>query len=331
MKSTELMANIGSIITSSLEFNEILEGIMMEVRLYFKPKNWSLLRFDQTSNTLVFAIAEGIHYSDVKDIRLKAGEGIAGSVVGSGKSIFVPDTSQDDRFSDRIDMITGFTTHSVIAVPIMTKGTMYGVIEIINREDDIPFSEDDHIILKTVADFSAIAFENNHVYSKAINRGEVDQLTGLYNQARLKKTIEMYADPDSPHRREVDQSGHIITVYLDLDMFKEVNDRYGHAEGDEVLRRVSMRLQSLFRSDDLIFRIGGDEFLVIFNTSNESDIETIIKRIDVILSSLKITSMEKGYSVGLSFGIVHGPPDTLADQIHEADLAMYENKKSKQA
>jgi diguanylate cyclase (GGDEF)-like protein len=329
MNSTELMANIGSIITSSLKFNEILEGIMMEIHLYFKPRNWSLLRYERTTNSLFFVIAEGIRYSDVEDIRLRKGEGIAGTVVKTGQSIFVSDTSRDDRFSDRVDRVTGFTTNSIIAVPIMTKGTIFGVIEIVNRENEKPFTEEDHVILKTIADFSAIAFENNLIYNEAINQSEIDSLTGLYNQAKLEKVIEDYSNPELQHRREKDHYNHIITIYIDLDLFKEINDRFGHAEGDEVLRRVSMRLRSLFRSDDLVFRLGGDEFLVIINIDAENDIDSVTQRIENILSSIKITSVKKGYTIGLSYGIVNGPQGTITDQIKMADHAMYENKNTK--
>jgi diguanylate cyclase (GGDEF)-like protein len=322
-----LFANIGKLITSSLELNNILEGIMEEVKLYFNPQHWSLIRYDHTSDTLLFVIFNGQSNSKVENISLKPGEGIAGTVVTTGKSIFVPDTSIDPRFSDKVDKIIGFQTKSIIAVPIKVKEWVFGVIEIINRENQKQFTEDEHLILKTIADFSGIAFANNLLYEKAISESEIDNLTGLYNKGKLDEFIKEHADRETPHRRDADIHSDIIAVYIDLNDFKEVNDTYGHAEGDEVLRKVSMRLGSLFRSDDLLFRIGGDEFLVLIKIEEGMESGAIIKRIDDVLSNLKVTSIKKGYTVTLSFGIKTGKIGEIDRIIHDADLDMYKKKR----
>ena len=106
------------------------------------------MRYDHTSNKLFFVIIEGVNYNKVENINLRLGEGIAGTVVKTGESIFAPDASKDQRFSDKVDKITGFKTESIIAVPIKIKDWVFGVIEIVNRENKEPFTEDEHIILK---------------------------------------------------------------------------------------------------------------------------------------------------------------------------------------
>jgi diguanylate cyclase (GGDEF)-like protein len=285
------------------------------------------MRYDYTSNMLVFMIMEGLVKSDIEGISLHPGEGIAGSVIKTGESIFVPDTSLDPRFCDKVDKITGFKTKSIIAVPIKFKNLVIGVIEIINRENQDFFTEDEHLILKTIADFSAIAFFNNIIYEKALTKSEMDTLTGLYNKAKLDEYIKEHASKETPHRRDADTHSDIIAVYIDLNDFKEVNDNYGHAEGDEVLRRVAMRLESLFRSDDMIFRIGGDEFLILIQIDEDMESATIIRRIEDVLSNLRITSIKKGYSVTLSFGIKTGRIGEIDRVIHDADLDMYEKKR----
>lgn len=329
-RSTDLLVNVGRLITSSLDLREILNSIMHEVRLYFKPQNWSLLRFDEASQELIFLIIEGISPRKVENVVLKPGEGVAGYVVQTGKQVFVPDTSVDSHFSSRIDKITGFSTKSIIAVPIKMQDRVYGVIEIINREeDDAPFTSEDCEILQAVASFSAIAFANHSAYELALNQSEIDHLTGLYNLCKLEAVFKESISGVSPHRRRSDKKTEIIAVYIDLDFFKEVNDRYGHAEGDEVLKKVAMRLRSLFRSDDLIFRMGGDEFLVLIQLDASLDVKAIIERIEHILGEIEITSMKKGYTVKFSYGITHGSPENIRELIHSADLIMYENKKDR--
>ena len=152
----------------------------------------------------------------------------------------------------------------------------------------------------------------------------------MYNYTKLDSLIKEFTDRNIPHRRNIDTDSNIILVFIDLDRFKEINDEYGHNEGDEVLKRVAMRLRSLFRSDDMIFRTGGDEFIVILQLDKKMDTESIMNRIEDVLSSITITSVKKGYSVQLSYGIKSGPVTSIKELIHDADLKMYDNKKEKQ-
>ncbi len=325
-KKNRLFANIGKLITSSLDSKTILEKIMVEVKLYFNPGHWSLIRYDHSSNLLYFAIIEGLDFDQIKDIQLKPNEGIAGTVVATGESIFVPDTSVDERFTNRVDLVTGFKTETIIAVPIKIRDQVYGVIEIINHENHGQFSVEDHLILQSIADFSAIAFYNNSIYEQAVIKSEIDSLTGLYNKGKLESIINISSTKYNKGRRDSDIYSEIIIVYIDLDKFKDINDKYGHAEGDEVLKKVALSLGSVFRSDDLIFRIGGDEFLVLIKLEEGLDANPIMERIQNVLKQIKISSLKKNYTAEFSFGIKSGLMSEIKDLIHEADLHMYENK-----
>lgn len=97
----KLYSSLGKIITSSLEQQEVLSAVMEEVRLFFSPKNWSLMRYDENSEELFFLIAEGIQFNHIRSIRLKSGEGIAGSVVQTKSPIFVENVKNDPRFSKK--------------------------------------------------------------------------------------------------------------------------------------------------------------------------------------------------------------------------------------
>lgn len=325
-RKNRLFANIGKLITSSLDSKTILEKIMMEVKLYFNPQHWSLIKYDHSSNLLYFAIVEGLDFDQIKDIKLKPNEGIAGTVVSTGESIFVPDTSVDERFTNKVDLVTGFKTETIIAVPIKIRDQVYGVIEIINHENHGQFSAEDHLILQSIADFSGIAFYNNSIYEQAVIKSEIDSLTGLYNRGKLESIIENNSIKYNQGRRDSDIYTEVIIVYIDLDKFKEINDNYGHAEGDEVLKKVALSLGSVFRSDDLIFRIGGDEFIVLLKLEEGMDANPIIKRIQDVLIKIDISSLKKNYSVKFSFGIKSGLITEIKNLIHEADLLMYENK-----
>ena len=326
-KIKKLFASIGSLITSSLELEEIVDGIMEEVRTFFEPGNWSLLRLDPNTNELFFMIARGIDSDLVKDVRLKPGEGIAGTVAETGEPIYVPDTSKDSRFTDKIDRITGFTTRSVMAVPLIFRDTTYGVIELVSRSENDLFSEDDYLILKTIADFSAIAFSNAVLYEQALLMGSTDPLTGLYNRHKLENLVDDWNSLQ--HFRRVDDPNMIAIIMVDVDNFKQINDMHGHRQGDRVLKHLARIIRASLRNDDFLFRIGGDEFLAIIRVPPDAKTELVERRLIRNLNKLNRESDNLGFPVLFSYGISIGPPSKIKVLIEESDANMYEQKRKK--
>ncbi len=326
MQIKKLYASIGKLITSSLELNEILEGIMEEVRVFFNAENWSLMRLDPNTSKLFFVIVQGIDGTAVENIRLGLGEGIAGIVAKTGKPIFVPDTSRDNRFSSKVDRVSGFKTRSIMAVPLVFRKQVYGVIELVNRTTGGSFTEDEHLILQTIADFSAISFANANLYEQVLLLGNTDPLTGLYNRAKLDEIIAEAEKAKGPRRRKNDKETCAVVVVIDIDNFKEINDNYGHREGDAVLKELSRLLKARLRTNDCIFRIGGDEFLALIRTSSPDSLEHLEKRVLKSLSGIASFSMNNKYRARFTSGSSSGPLSSLRNLIHHADLAMYENK-----
>ncbi len=324
----QLYANIGKLITSSLELDKVLEGIMEEVKVFFDAENWSLMRLDPNTDELFFVIVQGIDRKAVENIRLGPGEGIAGMVAKTGKSVFVPDTSADPRFSDRVDRASGFRTRSVMAVPLIFRGAVYGVIELVNRTTGASYTEDEHLVLQTIADFSAIAFANAALYEKVLSLGATDPLTGLGNRANLEEIILNAEQSAGRRRRRVDEDMHALVAVIDIDDFKGINDTYGHREGDAVLKEISRLLRAHVRGNDTVFRIGGDEFLVLMTGPSAVTLAAMENRMRASLSSISEFSMGTRYSVHLSYGTCSGPLSSMRDLIHRADLEMYQNKKA---
>lgn len=286
-KIKQLYANIGKLITSSLEIDHILEGIMEEVHVFFAPDHWSLLRYDHNSDELYFVIAHGIDFETVKNIRIKKGEGIAGYVVETKKPVFIPDTSLDQRFSDKVDRITGFTTKSIMAVPLIFRDTIYGVIELINKTQNSIFSSDDYLVLQTIADFSAIAFANSILYEKASTLAFLDPLTGLYNIRKLQDIIRTWSKEQTQARRE-DYTNIIAVLHIDIKGFNEINNIVGHREGDRIIKQVSRILKTSLREHDMVFRTGGDTFMSVINCDNYFDLKSLVERIVQKISAIPI-------------------------------------------
>lgn len=145
-----------------------------------------------------------------------------------------------------------------------------------------------------------------------------DNLTGLANRVDLASRFDALA-----------ASGPLIVACIDLDKFKSVNDTFGHAIGDELLKGVAQRLQSHVRKQDVIFRLGGDEFVLLMPGIALEDAEQLCRYLAAILS-LPFELSECTPSVGASFGltIVHDGNLSCDDALKLADASLYRAKSS---
>lgn len=149
-----------------------------------------------------------------------------------------------------------------------------------------------------------------------------DQLTHLPNQRLFKDRLEMALTHSKRH------GGVVGVMFIDLDRFKLVNDTYGHAEGDELLKKVARRLQVCVRAGDTLARKGGDEFTVLLPDLNQAEDATIIA--DKILKELRSPFQVAGqdFRVTASIGIAVFPRDgeSVDTLLKNADIAMYRVK-----
>ncbi|HXX30780.1 MAG TPA: sensor domain-containing diguanylate cyclase [Myxococcaceae bacterium] len=248
---------IAKVLTSTLETREVLSLVMQKVSAVLKPANWSLLLLDEASGTLYFEIAVGNGAERLRDLRVRPGEGIAGQVFLSGQPRRVDDVRTTPDFSPRFDAASSFRTRSVLAAPLVFRGRVLGVIELVNGEGDPAFTDEDLQAVTAVADFAAIAIENARNFQRAQELTLTDEHTGLGNVRQLRALLE----------REVTRArgfGHpLALLFLDLDHFKAVNDAHGHLVGSAVLREVGVLLREHARPVDSAFRYGGDEFAVL--------------------------------------------------------------------
>ena len=153
----------------------------------------------------------------------------------------------------------------------------------------------------------------------------IDSLTGCYNRRYglelLDRQLKLSHRSKSP----------LLLAFLDIDNFKDINDTFGHNEGDEVLKEVAGLFQSTLREIDIICRMGGDEFLLIFPDNSLKDASLIRERLNKNLTELN-HSLKKPYKIDLSIGLSEYNSDNplpMDELIRIADEKMYEEKKNK--
>lgn len=145
-----------------------------------------------------------------------------------------------------------------------------------------------------------------------------DNLTGIFNRRKLLMTLK--ACFSSPKFSETTTS----LIFFDLDHFKSINDHYGHAVGDIVLKRVSESISACLRKKDVFGRWGGDEFMIILPDTDKTKAEKIMRR---VLSRLSTLNLPINDSVTCSYGISSTKEENCPEAlIHQADMAMYHIK-----
>lgn len=153
-----------------------------------------------------------------------------------------------------------------------------------------------------------------------------DEVTGLYNQRKLIEDLELHVG-----RYQHDQTGFSL-LFIDIDYFKNVNDQFGHVVGSQLLVDMAAVLKTQLRSSDLVYRYGGDEFIVLLPRNSVEESKRIALRISeaVKAAEFKIFETDKTYKLSLSIGVAQFPEDATSVKgiIEFADKMMYMSKKS---
>jgi len=316
---------VGKLLTSTFNLQEILNLIMTKVSDFILAENWSLLLKDEASGDLTFEIVVGIDKDRIQGVRMARGEGIAGHVAETGERVFQPQVRQDPRFSPRIDEVTGFTTESILCVPLKTHGRILGVIEIINPKDVELFESRYLPILMTLADYAAIAIQNSRFVSRIERMSVTDEYTGLLNARYLHETLEALL------QQAQEQGTSIAVVFADIDDFKQVVDTHGHLVGTQVLKEVGQTISSCLSKQDLLVKYGGDEYVIILPGKNRETAGQLAERIRLaIRESVYLKTETTPVRVTLSLGLAIYPENsrTERDLLLLADKAMYMIKDS---
>jgi phosphoserine phosphatase RsbU/P len=151
-------------VNSTIRKQDLLIKIMETTSRIMNAEASSVILVDRAKEELFFDLALGAKGDEVREIRLKIGEGIAGWVAQTGQSVKIDDTAQDERWSSKVAKRVDYPTRNMLCVPLVSKGAIIGVLQVLNKREGVHFSERDLLLLESIASPTAVSLENAMLY-----------------------------------------------------------------------------------------------------------------------------------------------------------------------
>ena len=238
-----------------------------------------------------------------------------------------PKACKDERIYETLKQLTPETNYiltsddKIGAFPLTSDGEITGCIVARSTLDKL--SKRDISYLEQLTRQSAITINRANTYSKVLQYATLDALTNLNNrrqfEVRLKQEIATTKRQKNP----------LCAMMVDIDFFKKVNDTYGHASGDAVLRTVASIIKEHLRESDIPSRYGGEEFAVLLPYTHIEEANIVGERLRKAVETTPIPIDKKNINVTISMGLAEfSPQETGEDLFKRADSALYEAKES---
>jgi diguanylate cyclase (GGDEF)-like protein len=239
-----------------------------------------------------------------------------------GKAVRIPDLRGRQRrvpLFPRKLRIPDFV--ALYTLPLWVGEEYLGVIVILNRSP-LFLTEREMQVLSVMANQAAISFKNAFQFEKVRRHSVIDQLLEIYNHGYFQQMLEREVERARRYRDIVS------VMIIDLDLFKEINDTYGHPAGDMVLKETAKRVEATLRKTDFLARYGGDELVAILPKAGQQEAGKLAERIRERVSETPFISGDTNIKFTVSVGVATFPDNAHYKPllIKRADEAMYQAK-----
>ena len=197
------------------------------------------------------------------------------------------------------------------------------LLGVINFSRKVPFSPDEMATMETLLCQLIYPLRNAILYQKAIKAAHMDPLTGANNRAALDKILQREVELAQRHQLP------LSLVVVDLDKFKLVNDNYGHSAGDYILKTLVTCIDETVRGSDMLFRYGGEEFVLILSGTDTEGAKRIAERLRCAIEVYPFVYDRQEIAVTASFGVATlSNRDDAKRLFNKADSALYQAKEA---
>jgi diguanylate cyclase (GGDEF)-like protein len=294
------LQSISHAVTSSLDLDEILNNVIQLLKDSFGYTYLSIYLLEED----VLYLGAQLGYPDTQVIyEIPLNAGVIGRTARNKETQFIRDVSTDSDF-----LPASYEVRNEIAVPLIKDNKVLGVLNV-ESKGEVPLTENDVNVLNTLAGSVAVAIDNARLHAEVKLMAMTDVVSGLPNRRAFDETL--YAEITRGSR----YSHPISLIILDLDSFKEYNDKWGHPAGDVRLREIADLLRSNVRDPDLAARYGGEEFAIILPNTSKGGAIRLAERLRKSAESHAPQKNDDSYPISgytISLGVATYPDDATS-------------------
>lgn len=347
-----LLGKVGQEITADLNFKNVCDSLHRHLGSLLETENLCIWLLDPQHDVLELSFCvenASVVSPSLADLNWDAQN--AALCIEQGQELMLAIDSHE-----RIENADSLPARIALFGPLMVRERALGVMAILSA-DAGGYSERQRLIFRSLCAYGAIALDNANAHhelqetQKQLEQALLelkeasltDPLTGLKNRRFLMQNIESdvalcvrnYQNMPASFG-QLPKDADLLIFLVDLDHFKQINDKYGHAAGDAILVQIRARLQKVFRDSDYLIRWGGEEFLVVARGTSRSIAEELAERVRLIVAQVAFSLegdvlVHQTCSVGFAcFPFVPAHPRAISwqDVVDIADIALYSVKHS---
>ncbi len=315
---------------------EIIESINRDLNLESIANRLTSIAFSLIANQkgtciLYFSDPQNNELSIVKTkkedkqlvIKAKKGDIFDSWIIRHASPLFIEDAKKDFRFDlEKLRAQDMRPISSFIGAPLISDHKFLGILRLDNQLPGF-YSQDDLRLLVTVCDLGSVALENGELFHKTQDLAIHDGLTSLYTKGYFLERLKEEC------KRSIRQKIALSLLMLDIDHFKDYNDKFGHTAGDIVLKSLSSSIVEFLKGlGPIVSRFGGEEFCVILPRIDKKKAVGVAEDLRTLIEKKNINLRGQETNITVSIGIAVFPDDASEenDLILKSDRAMYEAK-----
>jgi diguanylate cyclase (GGDEF)-like protein len=253
---------------------------------------------DEAKLVLKPVLVRDVYADEIMSTTISFAEGITGWAARNREAVL----SNQAHLDPRVRTVPGTPPEpeALICVPLIARGRIKGALNIYREGEAVAFNEMEFEIAKRFGDAAALALDNAESRASLEHQARTDSLTGLFNHSVFYERLLQSLQESSRTRQP------LAVLMLDIDDFKHVNDVHGHAVGDELLRFLAEALRAVVRPEDVICRLGGEEFAVVMDNCDGDNATRVAERVQSRLAAVEFPGIGRmTVSAGLALGPEH--------------------------
>ncbi|MBI5892514.1 MAG: diguanylate cyclase [Deltaproteobacteria bacterium] len=324
------LLSISQTVASTLKSNDIMHTIVKKVAEVIEVSRCSIVKIGKKKD--VGYILTTYEDPDLKDfpIELNKYPEIKKAIETKG-TVVINDIHNDPLMIEVRDYLKALDFNSILIIPIIVRSEPVGILFLRTSRRIKTFTPREIKLCQVIANLAGNALVNAHLFESIelanldLERLAItDGLTGAYNHRYFRTRIEQ------EFNRAARYKTFLSCIMLDIDYFKDINDAFGHGQGDTVLKELTDIMKNNARNTDIVARYGGEEFVIILPQTDKEGAFIQAERIRNAINGYKCCISDKCVMLTISLGAATFPSEnikTIDDLVGAADAALYEAKK----